>query len=294
MSDLSTQEQWASILEPVTKSTLIDTVTAMTEALTDVCNLGAFQDTSRLSWIENFYKENVERMFSVYAESSTTQLEAYLARANFQCAYADASFRVGRLDLPDYERELLNIFSTELDLSVSPQGLCDRADAMLAFNSSVHVCVNYMDLQPSEAARLNQIQWRHLSNALNDLKLASTLPNVQNLPKIHIRRGDCELFRYRLGEAPTSYQAARSNAMMLLKNAETYYRGAAGIAKAEGAEKEEYEARVKEAIVSSLNEDHTKISERLREGRDMVIPQLRDAQDEGLIASNFLEALDLL
>ena len=294
MSGYSTQEQWASILEPVTVTTLLDTVIAMTETLTGACNLEAFQDESRLSWIENFYRDNVEHMFAKYVGSNNEHPEAFLARASFLCAYADANFRAGRLDLPSYERELQKNFAMEWDLSTSPQGLCDRADAMLAFNSSVRTCINYADLQSSDVARLNQTQWRHLSNSLTDLKLASTLPEVQNLARIHLRRGDCELFRCRLGEAPTSYQVARSNTVMLLKNAETYYRGAAGVAQAEGADREEYEARVKEGIVSSIRGDDTKILEILREESNRAISLLEDAQDEGLITSHFLQALNLI
>ena len=294
VSDISTQEQWASILEPVTKSTLVDTVTAMTETLTDACNLGLLQDLSLLSWMEAFYKDNVDKKLAMYAENSTKQPEAFLARFNFLCAYSDANFRIGRLDLPTYERELENTFVMNSDLFTSPQGLCDMADAMLAFNSSVRARINYVDLQSSDAARLSQVQWKHLSTALANLKSASTLPEVQNLPKIHNRRGDCELLRYRLGEAPVSYQPAQSNAVMLLANAATYYRGAAGVAKAEGVEREEFESRVKEAVVSSITRDDSKLSELLTGGRGRVISILEDARDEGLIPSQVLQRFGLV
>jgi len=283
------EEQWVSVLEPITAGTLIDTVIAQIETMTAMCGLVVSQDPSGLPWMEEYSNS---LFVSSLSKGPDRLQELFLSRANFLCAYADASFRVGNSDLPTYQRELSNAFNNEQDLSSLPQGLCDRADAFITFVLSTHSAMTSAFLSDYDLAELTDLHWRYLTKALTDLTAATKLPDVVNLPKIHIRRGDCELMRYRIGEAPSSYPQASHNATLLLKNAETYYRGAAKLAQIEKSQQEESEAMVKEAVVNGLNGGGTKIAELLRRDKARVQAMIEEMTDEGLLDSRHLATLE--
>lgn len=285
------EEQWVSILEPITSDTLLDTMIAQMETMTSMCGLMILQDPSGLLWLEEYSNPLLQRM-SNFTKGSDKLPAITVSKANFLCAYADASFRVGKADLPTYQRELTNAFHNDQDLSNLPQGLCDRADAFITFVLSTHSAMTSTSLSDRDIAELSDLHWRYLTQALTDLTTASKLPDVFNLPKINIRRGDSELMRYRLGEAPTSYRHASQNASLLLKNAETYYRGAAKLAQVEKSQMEEVEAMVKEAVVISLNRAEKKATEFLLRDRARVQSVIEEMVDEGLLNSRHLAVLE--
>ncbi|MCJ1251203.1 hypothetical protein MMC30_008434 [Trapelia coarctata] len=285
------EEQWVSIVEPITADTLFDTMIAQIETITAMCGLMVLQDPSGFPWMEEYSNSLFQRMSS-FTEGSDKLQELFLSRANFLCAYADASFRVGNADLPTYQRELNSAFSNDQDLSNIPQGLCDRADAFMAFVLGTYSAMASTPLSDLDLTELSDLHWRYLTRALTDLTAATKLPDVVNLPKIHIRRGDCELMRFRLGEAPTLYKQAAQNAALLLKNAETYYRGAVKLAQVEKSQQEEWEAMVKEAVVNGLNGGGRKISELLRRDRARVQAVIEEMTDEGLLGRRHLAILE--
>lgn len=75
-----------------------------------------------------------------------------------------------------------------------------------------------------------QSRWQALTTALNALTTASKIPSADNLPKIHLARGDVELLRFQLGQPPNNFDSAAKNAGVLVKNAEKFYRGAKALA----------------------------------------------------------------
>lgn len=250
---------WATIVEPITKNTLLDTVIALLETLTAICSLVSTQTTAGLNWIEEYYCGTVREKFSVYSlpTDAARNEEIALKTANFACALSDAGFRSGHLNPATYELELFNAFNQVPSLTSSPQALCDQADAELGFNASIQALLPVLLDSDSEhsLAQLNGLRWTHITRALDALTAASKLPDVQNLPRIHLRRGDCELFRHRLSEASArgqAYDTALKSAKTLVKNAETYFRGASALARHEGAVDEEREAAVKEAVTWAL------------------------------------------
>lgn len=285
------EEQWVSILEPITSDTLLDTMIAQVETMTAMCGLVVLQDPSGLPWLEEYSSSLLQRM-SNFTKGSDEVPGIALSKANFLCAYADASFRVGKADLPTYQRELSNAFNNDQDLSKLPQGLCDRADAFMSFVLSTHSAMTSRSLSDHDIAELSDLHWRYLTKALTDLTTATKLPDVVNLPKIHIRRGDCELMRYRLGDEPTSYRQASENASLLLGNAETYYRGAAKLAQVEKSRIDEVEAMVKEAVVNSLNGGEKQVTELLLADRARLQSVIEEMLDEGLLNSRHLAVLE--
>ena len=293
-SNVSEEEVWAAVEEPITTDTLLDTTIAQLDTLTEICSLGSSHTRNDLAWIEEYYRTELQGKVNSYNSGSNRKHEVALSKANFIASISDAAFRGGKLDVLTYERELNAAFShPDLDLNKDAQGLCDKADAHLSFNTSVQ---NAMQQEPAtELAQTGSICWIHITKGLDSLTAASKLPNAQNLPRIHVQRGDCELLRLHLGEAPLNYDLAIKSASTLLKNAEVYFRGAAALAKSsEDAAEEQKEAEVKEAIVLALADDAQKLSSLIKLQRDVVGAIVEEMKDEGLLGEEAVQKLGML
>ena len=242
------EEHWASLLEPLTHDTLIDTTIAQIDVYTSICSLHPCLSAADLDDVNAHATRTFDNQDSLSAHTVSRHSELPLARANFKAALLDANFRLNRLDAHTYEIELKNAFAAILQPTLeSSQAHCDYADALLTFHATI---VSTAD--ENERSRLSQLQWTLLSSALFSYQRALALPNVRNVTQIHMRRGDCELLRYRMGERPLMYKPASASATTLLKNAAVFYRGSAATAKAEGIEGGSVEPEVKEAVANAL------------------------------------------
>lgn len=288
-SHASEEEVWASVEEPVTKNALLDTAIAQLDTLIAICCLGSSH--TGLAWVEEYYRTTLKGKLLIYVDGSSRRHEAALAQAKLTCALSDAAFRGGLLDLSVYENELNAAFTAQdLDISNDPKSLCDKADAEVAFNSSVQAAVQ--QAQSTELAQISSICWKHITKALDSFTAASKLPNAQNLPYIHLRRGDCELRRLRLGDVPLDYDLAIKSAQVLLKNAEVYFRGAANLAKKDAGNEEELnEAEVKQSIVAGLAGETEKLSLLVRSRRALVESIVEDMVDDGLLGEKGLKMI---
>ena len=293
--EASEEERWASIVEPVTKDSLLDTAVAQLETLTTVCGLMDSQGVSGLAWIEEYSRNLLQGKITAYVDGTDRNYEVALARANFIAAYSDASFRRGQLDLSTYERDLTLAFSQDFDLSTDPQALCDRADALIALNASIVASTDYAQKVPvKEVAQIKSLRWGYLTKALNDLAAAAKLPIAQNLPKIHMRRGDCELLRLRLSEQPVPHGAASTNRNTLLKNARVHYQSAAKLAAVSGLPDDEREAISKAGVLegTSFNEENVMEWDMKRSKNDgNAFEVLEEMIEDGLLSPEILNRL---
>ena len=289
-SNGSEEEVWASVEEPITKEALLDTTIAQLDTLTAIVTLGSSSHTG-FAWVEEYYCNTLKCRVASYVDGPNRFHEATLAQARLTCALSDDAFRGGRLDLPTYEHELNAAFtSQDLDFSNDPVSLCDKADAELAFSASVQAALQ--QLQITESGQVSGICWKHITKALDNLTAASKLPNAQNLLSIHLRRGDCELLRLRLGDAPLSFDLAVKSAPTLLKNAEIYFRSAANLAKRDiPTEGEQNEAEVKQSIVAGLAGDTEKLSLLVKTRRDLVESITTEMRDDGLLGEESLQKI---
>ena len=224
-----------------------------------------------------------------YIEGTGRQHELLLARAKFISAMTEISYRSGRIDLETYKRELSYAYENDLDLSNDPDGLCSRAEALIAFNSAVSDAA--LLHQPDTLAQSTVLRWQALSSALDSLSAASKLPQAENLPKVHIARGDVEVSRWQLGRPPWNYAASSGNASTLLKNAQTYYRGATALAQRDGAASEEKDASIKEAIALALAGDRNKMDQLMANAKDSVVGVAEEMIEEGLVTAADMEGL---
>ena len=274
-----TEERWASLLEPLTHDILIDTTIAQVNVYTSMYSLYPWLSTAELDHLNACAVRTFSNQDSLSAHATNRHLELPLAKANFTAASLDANFRFNRLDIHTYETELKSAFAATLEPPLeTPQTRCDHADALLNFHAAILTMAD-----ENERSRLAQLQWTFLSSALSDYQRALSLPDVQNLAKIHMRRGDCELLRYCMGEAPLMYKLASASSTTLLKNAATYYRGSAAAARVEGIEGGDTEPRIKEAIANAMvsGERLGELPPGLMETIGVI---LEDMANEGLIS----------
>ena len=291
--DITQEEVWVSIEEPITNDSLIDTVLAQIGTLATVCNLVSAHGNESTGWIEEYYRETLQNRLNLLSDESERLEEINLVKAKFVAAYADTCFRVGAIDLLTYERELGTAYPQDLILENNEQGLHDRAEARMTFHTSITAFAQAnANVPKGDYPQLNSIRWTQVTKALGDLIAATKLSHPVNLPRTHIRRGDCELMRYGLSKGGLPYELAAKSAPTLVKNAEVYYRGAAKLAQASGAVEEEQEALVKEAVVTKLLGDPEKLRSLLNKDKESIMEIVRDMQDEFLLYPDDLAKLN--
>ena len=185
------------------------------------------------------------------------------------------------MDIQTYAHVLEEAFRG-LELGGNAEGLCDCAEALLAFNSSVRV-------NGGGSADLDA-RWKALTSALENLTAATKIPDVENVANIHMLRGDVELLRWQLGrdDGNAGYEVARKNAGTLVRNAEKFYRGAKVSAQMrEGMGIVGREAGIKEVLAADLGKEEglgVGLKELVKgEGGAAAREVLEDAVDEGLV-----------
>ncbi|OJD23411.1 hypothetical protein ACJ73_05236 [Blastomyces percursus] len=288
-TELTQSEQWATVIEPVTKDTLVDTAVAQLETLATFCGLLTFDPGSTLAWVEEYSAVLLKEKIAAYVEGTDRQHEVALARAKFISTLAEVSFRSGRIDFDTYKNELSAAFGDVKDLPGNPGALCSQAESLVAFNSAMADCD-----QPGNEEALNRLltlRWQALSSALDSLTAATKLPGAQNLPKIHLARGDVEIYRWRLGEQPWNYTISHENASTLLKNAQTYYRGAAALAGRDGLTEQSREGTAKEALAFALAGDMQKIEGLVASSEKELRQIAEDMVDDGLVSVEDMDKL---
>ena len=283
--DAVQEEVWASIEEPVTDDSLVDTLMALLGTLTTIMSVA--RSGVNVAWIEEYYCEMLRSRVELLSNSSERLEEIGLAKARFWTALTDAKFHHQTIGILTYEHELSTAFNRSLDLQRNEQGLIDRADAEITFCNSI--LESNRNISAPEELQLSSMRWRHVTKALEDLTAASKLPQADNLARIHLRRGDCELMRCALGKGPYPHELAAKSTPTLMKNAEIYYRGAAKLGQNTGATEEEREALVKEAVVAKLCGNPEKYTSLLGKDPDLTLEIVKDMQDDYLLSDLDLE-----
>ena len=97
--------------------------------------------------------------------------------------------------------------------------------------------------------------------------------------------------RWRLGTAPWEYAMAQQNGSLLLRNAQTYYRGAAALARRDGAAEETRDGTCKEAFAGAFDGQKDKLANLKTAVPKELLVVAEDMVDDGLAAPVELEAL---
>jgi hypothetical protein len=243
-------ERWASIIEPVTKDTLIDTGLAQLSALTTLCGiLGSSPQAPNvpsLAWIEEYSSTLLSVRLPSLVEGSERSVEVGIARVVFITAILEAGYRKGQIEAQTYWQETDAAFAT-LPISTSFDASMAQAASLYTFN----IALSESESAPTASINLASLRWKALATPLSNLATASKLPDLaaEDVSRTHKLRGDASLYQYRLSKAPVAYPPAIKHAAALLKNAEVFYRNAS---KLTYDEKERDKSRLHEAIVILL------------------------------------------
>ncbi|OBT61779.1 hypothetical protein VE03_09071 [Pseudogymnoascus sp. 23342-1-I1] len=277
-SSQPSEEQWASIVEPTTPDTLLDTILALLETLTV---LATKLDPRGLAALEEYTSTLLAKLPTYLAPSPTRAPEVGLTRANLLSALAEAGFRAGSIDAATYERAITEAFR-DLDLAADPKGLTDKADAMLSFAAALRT-------QPVEDGQQQQqivARWGALTQAGSALGAAAKVPGAMNLARIHLARGDAEMLRFRVKDG-TGYPG-NVDAGVLVKNAGVFYRGAARQALVDGEGGVGREGKVKGALAAAVGGDSEPLKELVGSETQLTIDLLGGCVGDGLVEEKWL------
>lgn len=245
-SDAVVEEQWVSVIEPVTEDVLVDTILAQIGTFTTFCNIllnGDTFDQEALQWVEKSSAELMNKL-QTYRRGANPE-EISLKITQFKSAFLETSFRGGFIDAETYQSELTIAFKS-VELS-SYTLLMDHADCLMSLASALYDRTYQYISIPSGTI------WEALSTAIASLAKASQTPSLtqSDLAATHFKRGDISLMQFRLGKPRISFTSAVRNAEMLLKNASTYYRNASNLASGE----EKVRGTGKHFVTAVLRED---------------------------------------
>jgi len=240
--DKQEEEQWVSILEPVTAETLLDTIIAQLGTLTTLCSIinasmSPF-DTPLTSvvapaWIESYSTKIVDGVLSNILATSKAELqprakEIELTKAILSSTLLEMAYRLRSIDIQMYKEGINMAFASKVlvgDLST----LAAHARALIAFNGALADDLTTVSaLAPVDPSTRASVRWALLSEAQNLLAATSKIPtdDTSLVATTHALRGDISLLLHALSHSPFAYPQAISNQAQLLRNAEVFYRNA--------------------------------------------------------------------
>ncbi|SMR53894.1 unnamed protein product [Zymoseptoria tritici ST99CH_3D1] len=235
----------ATVETPISPSDLLDTVHASLSALTTLLPLSDHSALQNLGEMARTLTEDKAptyiRLLDSTAQMSST-LSLALDRAVFIAAYANAEFEARQLDFSTYLSRIDKSFSVpgkETDASL----LCAEADARM------EMVLSALDVLGEGGSNLPaNTCWKTLSLSQELYTAASKLETddaKERRAEVFKSKGDVELLRLRFTQMPGTDLSAsvRSSGPTLVKNAQTFYKGAVSHAKASGDEEVEEEAK---------------------------------------------------
>ncbi|KAA8892738.1 hypothetical protein FN846DRAFT_982211 [Sphaerosporella brunnea] len=253
-------EQYAVIQEPVTLSTILDTLIELLTTLSTLLPL-LTSPSATIATAESLLSDRLQALIPSLPERQT---EIFITAAVLRCAIAESLFR-STSDVAKWEEAIAQAFGTDWKWQESADALCAKSDAHASLASAV--------AEPALA-------WKHYAFSSQALGNAASLEPQK--AKIYLARGDTELIRSRI-ECPQRTGQVRD---VLRKNAGVFYRGAARLAQHKEADVKR-EAEVKEAVVRWENGDRGVLDPRDAIARDIV----QEACDDEIFGAGIWERI---
>ncbi|KAF3215166.1 hypothetical protein TWF679_004411 [Orbilia oligospora] len=325
--------QWASILEPTTKLSILDTALTMLEVQTSILTLSTPATATKIfskeyleqitihanTILENYIlpiaaglhgeeddNDEYSRLGLEANEISEREMEATLSRTNFLTALAETKYYLGLSTLETWEDEVQSAFELYTlypPPTTSPpppeeyKGIIDLTTSWMALcdRSTAYITLSttILPANPSKS-------WKLLSTISSpSLSSATKLAPEKEKPGIYLARGNLELIRSKI-----PIEAAIKGKEVLLKNAGVYYRGvvaSAGsslIGAVDGVKIKEFveEARVKEAVIKLEHEgdwEPLKAVVRSGVGREAVWRIVKGAVEDGVFGRETLGLIEV-
>ncbi|KAI4716432.1 hypothetical protein E4T48_07360 [Aureobasidium sp. EXF-10727] len=224
--------EYVSVQAYITPSDLLDTARSSLTALTLLITLDDPSNVSPLAKMGiSLAEDKIPQYLSQIEAEERIQEEPEVAleRAQFHAALTVADLKLGTATADDSLSRLQQAFAP-LDTSTNVAVMCTYADSLVDLTTTAQ------NFSPSSAATAC---WATLSKA-QDLYAAAVKINDAEAkarkPRVYESRGDVELLRFNLATTPAAglSTAIAKSAPTLIKNAQTYYRGAMNLFRAEG------------------------------------------------------------
>ena len=289
-SSSSISEQTALVENPITANDLLDTVHASLSSLTTLVPLveqTALQTYGDMA--QTLTEERAPTYISLLPSDvqDSTKFAVALDRAIFIAAFADAQYSFMVIEFETYLNRLdaFNIPGKEQ----SAHALCAEAEARTELASSA---IDGFQGSPDLPA---QACWKQLTTAQDLYNLATKLETdeaKERKANVYESKGNVELLRHRLASAHASplSESIKRSAKTLIQNAQTYYKGAAQLARADGDSELEVKAKQRWLVATDIGAAlyNVEPKESPFEGnsenaRGDLIRALEDVVDEGLI-----------
>ncbi|KAG9839531.1 hypothetical protein KCU98_g9698, partial [Aureobasidium melanogenum] len=224
--------EYVSVQAYITPSDLLDTARSSLTALTLLITL---EDPSNVSPLAKMGIILVEDKIPQYLsqieaeERAQEEPEVALERAEFHAALTVADLKLGTATANDSLSRLQQAFES-LGITTNVAVMCTYADSLVELTTTA---------QNFSASSAATTCWSTLSKA-QDLYAAAVKINDAEAKarkaRVYESRGGVELLRFNLATTPAAGLSAaiQKSAPTLIKNAQTYYRGAMNLFRAEG------------------------------------------------------------
>ncbi|KAH7126838.1 hypothetical protein B0J11DRAFT_579266 [Dendryphion nanum] len=265
---------WATVIEPLTPESILETCTAQLGAMTTLISLyGSAEfgntevmtqtglDTARnkIPALINLIQEPPTKVIEESLPGPTLSLgsspivdepesfpkdDAILASANFQAAVADMTFRRNSnlASAIQYASQVEQLFAFPTQEPPMKDGKINIGviNSLSSYSDAlIDVASAIMDSSFTDGqVEASEIQWTALSQAQTILTQLATFTATlapARLAGIFLARGDTDLFRFRLSRLGTAKPTWAKSTAVLVGNAGVFYRGARAYAEKAGA-----------------------------------------------------------
>lgn len=295
-SDVS--EQIATVETPVSATDLLDTVHASLSSLTTLIPM---VEQTALQTYGDMAQALTEKRAPSYVSLLPSDLQdaarftIALDRAIFIAAFADAQYSFMALELDTYLQQL-----SAFDIpgkEQSAHALSAEAEARTEFALSA---IETFQGSPDFPA---QLLWKQISTAQDLYTIATKLDTDEAKErKAHVyeSKGNIELLRHRLASTPGTPlgESVQRSARTLVQNAQTYYKGAAQLARAD--EDSELEVKAKQrwliatdiaAAMYGVEAKEAPFDGNSEHARGDLVQAIGEVVDEGLVEMSLGEEI---
>ncbi|KAI5242007.1 hypothetical protein E4T43_05094 [Aureobasidium subglaciale] len=245
------EAEYVSVQAYITPSDLLDTARSSLTALTLLITLDDPSNVSPLAKMGiTLVEEKIPQYLSQVEAEERIQEEPDIAleRAQFHASLTVADLKLGTA-APDESLSRLQQGFEPLAITTNVAVMCTYADSLVELTTTAQ------NFSPSSAATTC---WSTLSKA-QDLYAAAVKINDAEAKarkaRVYESRGDVELLRFNLATTPAAglQTVIQKSAPTLIKNAQTYYRGAMNLFKAEGDAEAAAKVEVRGLIAAMLD-----------------------------------------
>ena len=291
-------EQTALVETPLTASDLLDTLHASLASLTTLIPLveqSALQTYGDMA--QSLTEKKAQSYISLLPEDlqQSARFAVGLDRAIFIVAFADAQYSFMAIELETYLQRL-DAFEIK-DKEESAHALSAEAEAR------TELCLSAMDRFQGSPESPVQMCWKQLSLAQELYTIATKLASEDakdRKAQVYLSKGDVELLRHRLASTEGSPLSdnIRGSAKTLAVNAQTFYKGAAQLARSDGDHDLETKAKQRwliaaeiGAILYSVETKEAPFQGNSDSARGDIMQALESVVDEGYVETSLAEAI---